>query len=215
MSSVATSFIYEDLVLRLQAIQQQTIDTVRYIDDQCKDKTNIPKELKSRSLTFNDPYGNQITNRYMDHEVISTVFKNFKQEYVPKYLQKWTQFGRVRQDVISPMSEHELIQCVSDYTDGERFVTYGTIPLAIENKNNVHVRLPPLPVLLADTSTKIKKRIKDVIKLHDIELVIFSSNERTSNEVLPFQPDDTVFSARLYNNDKIILLRCLKAEVNQ
>ncbi|CAF4276103.1 unnamed protein product, partial [Adineta steineri] len=59
-----TSFVYEDLILHIQAVQNQMIEISKFLDDQRK----IDKELKSRSFTFVDPYGNSTVHKYMDHE---------------------------------------------------------------------------------------------------------------------------------------------------
>ncbi|CAF4415218.1 unnamed protein product, partial [Rotaria magnacalcarata] len=103
-----TSFVYQDLVVQVQAIQQQMIDIAKFIEDQCKTDKKIPKELKSRSFTIADPYGNPTVNEYFDHETISTIFNKYKKDYVPKYLQKWIKLGEMNQNGISPLNENEL-----------------------------------------------------------------------------------------------------------
>ncbi|CAF5188050.1 unnamed protein product, partial [Rotaria magnacalcarata] len=118
ISELQTDFVYEDLVFRVQAIQQQTIEIVKFIGDQCKNNKEIRKEFKSRSLTFMDPYGNPTTDEYFDHQIISTIFSNYRNDYVPKYLQKWIKIGKLNENGISPLSEHKLNSFVSEYDDG-------------------------------------------------------------------------------------------------
>ncbi|CAF4230023.1 unnamed protein product, partial [Adineta steineri] len=89
-----TSFVYEDLILHIQAVQNQMIEISKFLDDQRK----IDKELKSRSLTFVYPYGNSTVQKYMDHEQLSTIFRKYKKEYIPKYLQQWVKFGKMNQN---------------------------------------------------------------------------------------------------------------------
>ncbi|CAF2045554.1 unnamed protein product, partial [Rotaria magnacalcarata] len=91
--TMPTSFVYKELVLHVQTIQQQMIKLAKFIDDQCKTDEKIREKLKSRSFTFVDPYGNPTTNEYFDHEIISTIFNKYKKDYVPKYLQKWIKLG--------------------------------------------------------------------------------------------------------------------------
>ncbi|CAF1544190.1 unnamed protein product, partial [Rotaria magnacalcarata] len=97
-----------DLVVQVQAIQQQMIETTKFIEDQCETDKKIPKELKSRSFTTADPYGNPTVNEYFDHGTISTIFNKYKKDYVPKYLQKWIKLGEMNQNGISPLNENEL-----------------------------------------------------------------------------------------------------------
>ncbi|CAF3862828.1 unnamed protein product, partial [Rotaria sordida] len=118
-----TSFVYEDLIFHVQTIQHQMIEIAKYLDDQWKNDKKIREELKSRSITFVDPYGNPITNKYMNHELISTLFKQYKKDYIPKYLQNWVKIGTISENVISPLDDSELQSTVSKYPDGYRFIT--------------------------------------------------------------------------------------------
>lgn len=213
MAGVKTSFVYEELVLHVQTLQKQMIEIMKYIHEQCKDKANIPRELESRSFTLIDPYGNAIKNHYMDHEVISAVFKNFKKEYVPKYLQKWIQLGRIEQGVISPLSEHELSKCVSDYDADSQFVTYVGINLVTKYCEGMSPIKSILPVLLTDSIEKIKKQIQNVKRIKDIQLSPFVPNPQNSDEVQTFRPEDTVLSTRLYDSANAILVKVVETEV--
>ncbi|CAF3357130.1 unnamed protein product [Rotaria socialis] len=125
ISELQTAFVYEDLVFHVQAIQQQIIEIVKFIDDQCKNNKEIRKEFKSRPLTFIDSYGNSTTDEYFDHQIISTIFSSYKNDYVPKYLQKWIKIGKMNENGISPLSEDELNSSVSEYDDVYRFIQGG------------------------------------------------------------------------------------------
>ncbi|CAF3304104.1 unnamed protein product, partial [Rotaria sp. Silwood2] len=85
LSTNLTSFVYEDLICYIQVIQNQMIEIARYLDTQWKNDMTIRQDLKSRSITFIDPYSTPMTNKYMDHESIRTLFKKYKKDYIPKY----------------------------------------------------------------------------------------------------------------------------------
>ena len=94
------SFIYEDLVSHVQNIQNQILQMNKVLDDRWVNQKKTRQEFKSRSITFVDSYGNRITNQYMDHELIATVFKKYKKNYVPKCLHKWIRIGEFNDDQI-------------------------------------------------------------------------------------------------------------------
>ncbi|CAF4840288.1 unnamed protein product, partial [Rotaria socialis] len=48
--TVPTSFVYQELVLHVQTIQQKMITIAKFIDDQCKTDEKIRQKLKSRSF---------------------------------------------------------------------------------------------------------------------------------------------------------------------
>ena len=79
----SSTFVYEDLVSHVENIRDSTNDMKEMLDH----RTQIG--LKSRSLIFVDPYGNQTISKHMDHELIIDIFKIYKEDYVPKYLQSW------------------------------------------------------------------------------------------------------------------------------
>ncbi|CAF3950654.1 unnamed protein product, partial [Rotaria sp. Silwood1] len=144
-----TSFVYTDLIFHVQTIQHHMFEIVKFLDNQCKIQKNIQKQLKSRSITFIDPYGNSITDEYMDHELISTIFKNYKKNYVPKYLHQSIKIGTMNQDVISSLDEYYLNLSVSEYPDAPQ-------PCVLH-------------VLVTDTMEKVKMRIQKLRKLPNIE----------------------------------------------
>ncbi|CAF3379802.1 unnamed protein product [Rotaria socialis] len=219
ISKLSTAFIYEDLVFHIQAIQQQIIEIVKFIDDQCRNNKKIRKEFKSSSLTFIDPYGNPTTNEYFDHQIISTIFSNYKNDYVPKYLQKWIKIGKMNENVISPLSEDQLNSSVSEYDDVYRFITYGEVNISIIYSDN---RLPHsfiLPVLLTDNIENLKMQIQKLQKLKNIELKLLILNVDTQistacwNEDQRLKSDGTVISYKLYEDNCIIMVKVLGESV--
>ncbi|CAF1326838.1 unnamed protein product [Rotaria sordida] len=215
-----TSFVYEDLIFHVQTIQQQMIEIAKYLDDQWKNDKKIREELKSRSITFVDPYGNPITNKYMNHELISTLFKQYKKDYVPKYLQNWVKIGTISENVISPLDDSELQSTVSKYPDGYRFITYSELNILIEYREDVLRQQFVLPVLLTDTIEKIKMRILKLRKFPNIALKSFISdkdsqmNNQNWSEGRTFNSDDTVLSCQLYQNNSIMVAKILLENTN-
>ncbi|CAF1993270.1 unnamed protein product [Rotaria magnacalcarata] len=211
-----TSFVYQDLVVQVQAIQQQMIETTKFIEDQCETDKKIPKELKSRSFTTADPYGNPTVNEYFDHGTISTIFNKYKKDYVPKYLQKWIKLGEMNQNGISPLNENELKSSVSEHDDGYGFVTYGEVNISIIYREDVRPQSLLLPVLLTDNMEKIKKQIQKLTKLKNIQLKSLILKENSPmitaywDEGGTLNSNDTVLSSKLYENNSIIMVKLLE-----
>ncbi|CAF5070785.1 unnamed protein product, partial [Rotaria magnacalcarata] len=214
--TMPTSFVYKELVLHVQTIQQQMIKLAKFIDDQCKTDEKIREKLKSRSFTFVDPYGNPTTNEYFDHEIISTIFNKYKKDYVPKYLQKWIKFGEMNQNGISPLNENELKSSVSEHDDGYGFVTYGEVNISIIYREHVRPQSLLLPVLLTDNIEKIKKQIQELTKRKTIELKSLILKENSPvitaywDEGGTLNSNDTVLSSKLYENNSIIMVKLLE-----
>ncbi|CAM4972156.1 unnamed protein product [Rotaria socialis] len=214
--TMPTSFVYKELVLHVQTIQQKMITIAKFIDDQCKTDEKIRQKLKSRSFIFVDPYGNQTTNEYFDHETISTIFNKYKKDYVPKYLQKWTKLGKINETGISPLNENELKSSVSEHDDGYRFVTCGEVNISIIYREDVRPQSLLLPVLLTDNIEKIKKQIQQLTKLKTIELKSLLLKENCPmitaswNEGKTLNSNDTLLSSKLYENNCIIMVKLLE-----
>ncbi|CAF5138997.1 unnamed protein product, partial [Rotaria sp. Silwood1] len=165
ISKDSCSFVYQDLIFHVQSIQFQMAEVTKYLDDRWKNEKKIRNELKSRSITFVDPYGYSITNKYMDHELIGILFKKYKKDYVPKYLQNWIKIGTINQNIILPLIDLELKLSVSKYPDGYRFITYGNLKILIVYREDASHQQLILPVLLTDTIEKIQMQIQKLQKL--------------------------------------------------
>ncbi|CAF1290077.1 unnamed protein product [Rotaria sp. Silwood1] len=218
--TVMTSFVYEDLILHIQAIQSQIIEMNKFLDDRWKNDKKINNDVKSRSFTFIDLYGNSTVHKYMDHEQISTVFKKYKKEYVPKYLQQWTKLGKMNDDGILPLNDCELKSTVSEYPDGCQFVSYGEVIVWIGVDERFSSQPLILPVRLMDNMEKIKMQLKNRPRITDIELKssIINSNTRPNqeswNEGRILKSNDTIISSQLYQENCIIMAKLIKAKFN-
>jgi hypothetical protein len=131
--AMPSSFIYEDLVSHVQIIQNQMIQIETILDYRWRNEKRKRDELKSRSFTFIDPYGNRTVKKCMDHEFINKITNEYKRNYVPKYLQQWIQIGTINENIISPLTDSELRSTVSNYVDGCQFIIYGEITVWISS----------------------------------------------------------------------------------
>ncbi|CAF1565757.1 unnamed protein product, partial [Rotaria sordida] len=180
VSTALNSFVYDDLVFHVQGIQHKIVEITKFLDDRSENEKKIENELKSRSLTFIDPYGNLIVNKYMDHQLINTILKKYKKDYVSKYLQKWIKIGTMKENVISPLSDYELKSTVSKYADSYQFVTCGEVTVWVGNYENLPPRVIILRVLLMDNIDKIKLQLKQQQQQFiNIELKSLIINENT------------------------------------
>ncbi|CAF3882849.1 unnamed protein product [Rotaria sp. Silwood1] len=156
----------------------------------------------------------------MDHEQISTVFKKYKKEYVPKYLQQWTKLGKMNDDGILPLNDCELKSTVSEYPDGCQFVSYGEVIVWIGVDERFSSQPLILPVRLMDNMEKIKMQLKNRPRITDIELKssIINSNTRPNqeswNEGRILKSNDTIISSQLYQENCIIMAKLIKAKFN-
>jgi hypothetical protein len=214
--TVATSFVFEDLIFHIQAIQQQIIEIAKVIDERQKTKS----ELKSRSFTFIDPYGNSIVNTYMDHEMIDTILEKYKKDYVPKYLQKWIKIGTRNEDGISPLGDGELKSTVSEYADGHQFIAYGEMTFWVGKYEYSSPRMIILRVLVTDNIKKIKKQLKEEKQITNIQLKSILGNQNAQsinsywNEGKTLKKDDTIMSCQLYQDNCIIMAKYIDEKVN-
>jgi hypothetical protein len=220
ISTMPTSFVYEDLVSRVQNIQNQMIQMENILNNQCQTEKKIENELKSRSLTFLDPYGNRTVKKYMDHEPINKVLRKYKKDYVPKYLQEWIKIGSMNENIISSLNECELKSTVSKYENGYQFMAYGEVIVWIGSYEDPWPRKILLKVLLTDQMENIKMRIKEHRQFTDIELKLSAidqnvkPNRKNWAEGTPLKSEDTIMSFQLYQNNFVIMGKPINNKVN-
>jgi hypothetical protein len=217
--AMPTSFVYEELVLHVQKIQHQMIESIKFLDHQWENEKKIRNQLKSRSLTIVDPYGNRTVNKYMDHELISTVFRKYKKNYIPKYLQQWIKFGTIIENNISPLREYELKSVVSKYAEGYQFITYGEVIVWIGNYEYSPPQKLVLRVRITDTMEKIKMHLKEQQKIINVELKSFiinpdaKPNEKDWDKGTTLESESTIMSGQLYQDNCIIMAKIIKEKV--
>ncbi|CAF1038543.1 unnamed protein product [Adineta steineri] len=222
ISNIPSSFIYEDLVSQVQAIQYQIIEMENSINNQLQIDKKVRNELKSRSLTFIDPFGNRTTNNYMDHESISKIIRDFKETYVPKYLHQWIRIGTKNDDIISPLDESELKSTVSEYENGQEFVSYGEIPVFIGKYEDFQPQRIVINMLLTDNIEKIKLKIKQrrLRPPADFELksCIIDPNKKPNisnwKQGTILKSEETIMSSQLYQNNCVVLAKIIRKKID-
>ena len=160
ISTIPSSFIYEDLVSQVQTIQTQMIEFENILDDRWKNNQKLQHEFKSHPLTFIDPYGNKMIDQHMDHESTNKVVRKFKKDYVPKYLQQWIKIGMLNANDISPLTDIDLKSTVFNYVNNRQFIAYGEVTVWIGRYESLTPQKFVLRVLLTDDLEQIKLRIK-------------------------------------------------------
>ncbi|CAF1327737.1 unnamed protein product [Rotaria sordida] len=214
LSRESKCYVNQDFIAHVQAMQRQIIETSKYLEIKWNNK-KTRKHLKSRSITFIDPYGNRLTNEYMDHEILGIVFKKYKKDYVPKYLQKWIKFGTMSEDIIKPSSYSTLTTSISQYSDRYQFVTYGDLNIFIEYHELIPRRQIVLHVLPTDTEEKIRMQIQKLFTRSNIQLKSFILDRDFQvknlnwNDGIVLKADDTVLSSNLYEDQRIIIAKIL------
>jgi hypothetical protein len=219
ISTMPSSFVYEELVSHIQTIQKQISEIGNVLDERWEDM-KMRNEFKSHSLTFIDPYGNHIVEQRMDHESIDKLIKQLKQNYVPKFLKNWINIGTINQNLISPLTDCDLKSTVSNYTDVHQFVAYGEVTLWIGTYENCLPQRFVLRVMLMDNMEKIKLRIKEQHGFNNVELKLSAingytaPNEKDWNDGTILNLEDTIMSSRLYENNSSIMAKVNKQKVD-
>ena len=215
-SATLTSFAYESLLSHVQMIQEESVQLTRFLDEQRKNGN----ALISRSLTFVDPFGNSTVHKCMDHERISDIFRKYKKEYVPKYLQRWIKLGSMNGNTIEPMNDYELLSTASEYNDGYQFITYGNVSLRTGTFEDHLSGKLTLPVLLTDKISKIILPLTEIPRVIHAELKSLRVNPNTDlngqhwTDGHCLTENDTIVSAQLYHEDTIIMAKLIKTPVN-
>ena len=208
-----TSFVYEDLISHIQAIQYQMIEGIKYLDHRWDNDKKIRDQLKSHSLTIVDPYGNPISQQYMDHELISTILKKFKKNYVPKHFHQWIRFGQAIGNEITPIKEPKLSSTVGQYGTEYPIVTYGEMTVWIGDWENILPEARVLKVCLTDTMEKIQMQLKNRTNHTIMELRActiegsIKPDQKSWKEGKALKSTDTIMSAQLHQTNCIIMAK--------
>lgn len=206
--STLTSYVYEDLVAHIQTIQKQIIKISEYISEHQKD-------LKSRSLTIIDPFGNATDRIFLDHELLGIILKKYKKDYVPKYLQQWIQFGIDTNTKIIPLTDCQMKSNVSEWDDDSEFICLGKISVWMGYYESAPAFHMEIPVRLLYDMNKLKSVIKGQRTCVNIELksLIIESNIRPNsdhwNQGIALNEEDTVMSAKLYEKNCILMAKII------
>ena len=155
----------------------------------------------------------------MDHELITEVIKEYKKDYVPKYLQSWIEIGTLNKNGISPLSKAELKSTVSQYEDGRQFIAYGYVNIWIQYDANIQPLRTVKLVQLMDNMDNITqiKHYRQFIPFELKSCLINESKEsyeKTWNEGKILKLEDTIMSTQLYQDNCVIMVTINKEKVN-
>lgn len=207
----ASSFTYKELVLHVQAIQYQMIEGMKHLDDRWTNDKETRGQLRSHRLTIIDPYGNLITQRYMNQEIVRAILKKFKENYVPKCLHSWIQFGQLIENEIKPLKESQLNSSVGTFEREHPIVTYGVITIWMETSEPDVFQKNVLKVRLNDNIEKIQLQLKRLTDFTTIKLKACTIDQHTKpnkkdwHEGTTLKPEDTIISKNLYENHCFIM----------
>ena len=205
------SFVFENLVGHARSIQVQTAEMEKIIEERCRNQRKIPEELKSRSLIFIDPYGNRLSNEYLDHQLIRKVLKKCRKELIPKYLHSWIQIGVRQGEEIEVLQIDQLQSTVADYPAGQEFITFGELNIWFGNSEHPALSRLRLKLSLMDRMEKVHEEIRErrVFQTIEVRLCRVESStiptRTTWNEGKTLNSSETVLSSRLFEEHTIIM----------
>ena len=220
ISPIPTSFVYEDLISKVQTVHQQMIEMENLLENQWKTNKIIENELKSRSIVFVDHLGHRTVHKCLDHEQLIKVLKNYKKNYIPKYLQKWIKFGIMINNSISSLTDLQLKSTVSNFENGQEVHCFGEVNVSVGTSENYWPRKFHVSICLSDNMEKVIMQIKKQRIFTGIELrssMINDDNKPTRkswSEGTAVKSDDTVLSLQLFQNNSIILGKIIDKRVN-
>jgi len=218
---IPTSFVYENLISHTQQLQNQVMLANTILDDQWKNQKKTSQDFQSRSFTFVDPHGIRTNDKFMDHELISTVFRKFKKEYVPRYLKPWIKFGLVNENSITELNEEQLQSTVSKFENGTVFSTYVLVAVLVGNYQKMQPRrvlltLPPLTNM-----ETIKEELKNTHSCVDIEFRSFNTSVESItpirlawNKGTTLKLEDNIISSKLYEYNNFIMAKLIERNVS-
>lgn len=218
-SPMPTSFVYDDLVSHVQTIQKQMVEIETFLANQLITNKQLQNELKSRSLTFLDHMGCRTVHTCMDHEQISKIIRTYKKNYIPKYLHKWIEFGTMKKNFISPLTDLQLKSTVSSFGNGQEFIAYGEVVLWVSCEYPVF-QWSTLRVSLTDDMEKIKMKIRKRWPRSDVELKscmmdgYVTPTENNWSEGTLLQSDDTILSSQLFRKNRLVMAKIINNNVN-
>ncbi|CAF1035529.1 unnamed protein product [Adineta steineri] len=228
LPQMPTSFVYEDLILKIVTLQNQINQVDQIIEERSSKDKKVQRQLPSYSFIFIDPSGNRIKDQQFHHLTIHKVVKKFRKEFCPKYLHSWIHIGLFDSNDIRSLTDDQLKQTVSQYSNDQEFIAYGKVKVVIINERCQPLQECIMDVFLNDSLETLKGKIRNIREgimkkpnmIKRIELKICQSdspmeqNADRWNEGDDVQNGDTIFSAQLYQNNLFIMVKTVEIETN-
>jgi len=218
--TISKSFDYEKLASHVKAIQNQMTEMTNNLATRCKYDKTMQDQLKSRLFLFADPSGNQIYEKFMDHQLLSQVIKYFAKNYLSQYLQKRMHIGTIVEDQIVPLKRADLKSTVSKYPNGFQFVTYSEINVWIGTSDETWSCGLAIKILPNDNIEKIKMRLKNRVQCTRIELRLCTGNYNQYSGKLAWddakilQSEDCIFPFQLNDNPYRLMAKIVEETVS-
>jgi hypothetical protein len=226
LSQMPTSFVYEDLISKIVAIQNQINQVNQIIEEHSNNDKKVQRHLASHSFVFIDPFGNRMKNRQVDHLTIHKVVQKFKKEFCPRYLHSWVQIGLFNCNAIETLTRDQLKQTVSQYSNDQEFIAYGKVKVLIVNERCQLLQKCFIDVFLNDKIEKLEGKVRDIRErirkepnvIRRIELKICQSDSPMEqnvdrwNEGNDLKNDDTILSAQLYQTNSFVIGKIVETE---
>ena len=215
-----SSFVYEDLVARVKAIQQLAIGIDTLLRDRFNDESIKRDVLKFRTFAFIDPYGNRTIHEHMEQELISNVLRKYKKDYLPKYLQKWMKIGIRESTAIVPIPECGATSNLCAFVNETEFVAYGELTVWLGRYETAIPNELLLRVSVMDTIETIKQRVEERGQSHGIELRHYTTNKPGRPTAIDWErgkaldADATIMSLRLYQENCVVMAKISPKTVN-
>ena len=217
---IPTSFVYENLISHTQQLQNQIELANKILDDQWQNQKKTSQDFQSRSFTFVDPHGIRTNDKFMDHELINTVFRKYKKEYVPRYLKPWIKFGLVNENSITILNDQQLQSTVSKFENGTVFSSYVEVIAWVGNYQKMQPRKVLLTLLPLTNMETIKEELKKTHSCLDIELRSLNISEESItpisfawNNGTTLKLADNIISSKLYENNNFIMAKLIERNV--
>ena len=216
----APSFVYEKLIDQVQNIQNHLAQMTKNLARRLENGTAKREDVKHRSLTFIDPFGNATSIESMDHEVMKHIIHGYINNYIPSYLRRWIKIGILKDGEISSISETRSRAMVSEYDDGSQFIAYGEVNVWCRSDKNPSIGKLVLTVVLRDSMEEIGMRIGQMISFNRMELRStkvdpkMPPSEQDWNNSTALTSGETILSTRLYQPDRIIMAKISENKVN-
>ena len=215
-----SSFVYEDLIARVKAIQQLSTGIDTTLRDRLTKEPDKQAGLKFRTFTFIDPYGNRMVHQHLEQELIGNILKKYKKDYVPKYLQQWINIGIQGQTTNLPVPEGDLRMNLCEFANDTVFVAYGELTVWYGRYGTAVPSKLSLQVSVMDKIEKIKKKIEERIQPGPSELKSHTLNgsevptEEDWQKGKELLPEETIMSLRLYQENCIVMANVTAETVN-
>ena len=220
MSKLPSSFVYENLIDQVQLMQMGIATMLQAIDRRIHDAKPLQCELKHRSFTFIDPFGNEMAMDCMDHEYINRVINRYKREYVPRYLHPRVEFGIRKQNLISALTDGELKSTVFSYDNDRRLIAYVSLTVWYGSYNGTAAEKLLLKVSLMDNMKKIEEGLARHRCFTNVEFKAHICADSTDEgethweDGTSLQSEDTIMSSRLYERNRVVLAKFTLQQVN-